>query len=130
MKREIIINEKNADRIRAELDELQKRCSARTIYFVNIADDCKTVERKLDLPKKYLKGVTIQVDHNAQDFPSAYKYTPESTHFTAVHTGKEWKLTDLRRDTTLRASKAFRVFLTEEAKAAILDRMSEFGRWG
>lgn len=129
MNKPIVINEKNKDRITAELDTLQKKCSVRTISFQAILSCCNKVEERIGLPKKYLKGVRISVDPYAQTFPNAYKYTPESTQFDAVHTGKEWKLIKLYRSATRGPKLEFIVVLTEEAKKEVLLRLEHFSRY-
>lgn len=82
------------------------------------------VEDVLGITHKALKGVKVKIDPNAQTFPSAYKYTPESTQFNAEFDGKEWKITRIYRDTCGRHK--VRVEHTEASKAAIVEKLT---RW-
>lgn len=104
------------------LEEAQKRCTARTIDAKTVCRSLKEVEQRLDLPKRALEGISVTVDANAQDFPKAYKYTPESTVFSAVYKSGSWKITEVTRAKTARLSQGTRVTLTEEAKADVIAR--------
>lgn len=119
----ININETNATKISGILESVQKRSKVRTITAEDIYRTVKEVEKHLGIPKKYLNGVCIHCDLNAQDFPNAYKYRPESTHFTAEYRSGTWKLTDVWRDTTER-TKRVRISLTEEAEAKVIECIS------
>lgn len=122
----IIIKDENRDRIEAELEKVQGKCRERLITYKGICDVLKEVENELAIPKKALKGVRVDIDWNAQHFAKAYKYTPESTQFRAVHTGTAWKLTYVVRCACRVPSKGHLVTLTDEAKAAIIKRMECF----
>lgn len=127
MKKPIIIKESNFPRINAEIEAVEKRCTVRTIDNAEtIAKALARIEDRLNIPKKYMKGIKADIDLHAQTFPNAYKGRPESTHFTATYTGTAWKLESVERWYTRGPSQRYRVELTEEAKKAIIDRMSEF----
>ena len=104
------------------IEEAQKRCTARTIDAFIVCRNLEEVERRLDLPKRALEGISVTVDPNAQDFPKAYKYTPESTVFSAVYKSGSWKITDVTREKTAKLFQGTRVTLTEEAKAEVIAR--------
>lgn len=107
------------------IDAEQKRCTARKLDAERLCRALREAEKKLDLPKRLLDGIIVSVDVNAQDFPKAYKYTPESTHFKATYKSGSWRVTDIWRGETSKSSRGTVVTLTEEAKAAILDRALE-----
>ena len=69
-----------------------------------------------------MRGVRAKLDINAQDFPNAYKYIPESTIAFLEHTGRAWALMDVRRDSAEIANRAARIELTDEAREWILKR--------
>lgn len=119
----IIINENNVEKITAVLADVQKRSKVRTIDTSDIYNTVDRVNGHLAIPKKYMEGVMIHCDLNAQDFPNAYKYRPESTHFTATFKGGKWRLTGVYRDTTERTNKV-KITLTGEAKEKILDNIT------
>lgn len=100
------------------LDSVQARSKVRTITVRGILDILKQIDSQLNITNKAKEGTTITVDINAQDFPRAYKYTPESTVFDAVYKSGEWRITDIRRDICKR-HKAF-ITLSDTAKEAIL----------
>ena len=78
--------------------------------------------------KKNLKGTKAQVDFNAQDFAKVYraKGTPRSTWVTLEYNGKEWVLTEVKRDSTASSASAFRIEYTEQAKKDIVAHMEKF----
>lgn len=114
------------DAIRAALDDVQNKSRVRTISAENIAELCKRVETRLDIPKSALKGVAFTADYNAQAFPNAYKGRPESTHVSALHNGREWIITGIYRADCRRPTVAIDVQLTDGAQAAIIRRAQTF----
>lgn len=124
----IAIKENNAEKIQAAIDEVQKRTTARNITAADVFDAVETIEKKLDIPKKSMLGIIACVDVNAQNFPNAYKYVPESTMFQIEKFTSGWFLTDVYRERTRTAGHDFRLGLPEEAKAAIIKRMTDFER--
>lgn len=107
------------------IDDAQKRCTSRKLDAQRLCRALREAEKKLDLPKRLLEGVTVEIDVNAQDFPKAYKYTPESTIFQATFKSGSWKVTDIFRGKTKELYKGTHVELTDDAKAAIIERALE-----
>ncbi len=122
----IIIKDANRDRIEAEIKKVQAKCKERLIDYDIIVRMVAEVERTLDIPKCRLKGVTVDCDWNAQEFANAYHGTPESTQFYAEYTGTVWKLLDVSRCACRRSKSQHIVKLTDDAKAAIIERMERF----
>lgn len=84
---------KYEEKTRKKLDEIQKRCKVRTIYFSDITDILAKVERCMEyagFPKKDWDKVSVFYDKNAQEFPKAYNYTPESTTITCDYSNGSW----------------------------------------
>ena len=106
----------------SDLDTLQKRCTARTIDTDVIVDSLSRYMAALRISKTAAVGVKVTVDPNAQNFPNAYKYMPESTLFDAEYTAKGWIVSNIRRGTTHRAAGTYHATLPDKAKAAILER--------
>lgn len=106
--------------------ESEGRASARTITAVDIADELEKIEERLSISKRAMQDVKVEVDCNAQSFPSAYGYTPYSTWFTAVYKSGSWTITDIYRYKTAGATSGHYITLTDAAKKAILDRISTF----
>ena len=127
--KKIIVKEANIERINQEIKGAEGRASARCITASDIMDAVQSITAHLRIPKKSMVGITAYVDVNAQDFPSAYKYTPESTLVALEYTRSGWAITGIERDVTHRASQAVSIELTDEAKKAVLEaasRMSAF----
>lgn len=103
-----------------ELRRVQTRCTARTIKASDILSALDKVERRWDIPKKYMAGCVVDVDLHAQTFPSAYHGIPESTQFTAEYKAGSWRITDIRRGQVRGSTRAILATLTDEAKQAIL----------
>jgi hypothetical protein len=116
----IIIKEANLDKLTAAIKAAEGRATARTITAKDIISAAEKVTRHLSIPKKTMIGVTADVDINAQDFPSAYKYTPESTQFSMVYCASGWAMDGICRGITRRANRAVDIQLTEAAKEAVL----------
>lgn len=122
----INIKEANRDKINAAIKEAEGRATARTINYDDIVDDITNIETKLNIAKKHMTGCYAWVDHNAQAFPSAYKYKPESTHYCIQRTASGWVLVSVDRMTTNSPSGRYELELTEEAQDAILESMMRF----
>lgn len=108
----------------AWLDEVQSKCKVRTVNALDVVSALFEVQEKLDISKKALDGVSVCIDLNAQDFPNAYKFTPESTVFCATFKGGHWSVTDIRREQTHRPSRAYVITHTDTSKAALVERFS------
>lgn len=120
------IKESNIEKIKKEIDKAEGRASARTILAEDMIKACNYVEKKLGINKVDLVGVEINVDLNAQNFPRAYKYTPESTHFSAIYKKSGWYLMSVYRGWTRTRGNTYWVTLTEKAQAAVIKRNSFF----
>ena len=101
---------------------------ARTIDAEIVYNALTHVEEKLNVSKTALDGTTCSIDWNADDFPSAYKWVPESTIFQAEFKNGSWRITGIRRDQTHRFTQRYRLVLSEKAKQALIDRYSTFRR--
>lgn len=122
----IQINEKNAGRITEEIKAVEGRSTVRLLTVQDIMDSCVYVEKELGIPKKAMDGIVIDVDVNAQDFPGAYKWTPESTQFRAQRGKGGWYLIKISRERTRRRSQMHYVSLTDAAKEAIINSKRQF----
>ena len=122
----IIISEKNKTKIENAIREAEGRSTARTITFENMVSAIDTIETTLGIAKKDMLGIIADVDYNAQSFPGAYKYTPQSTHFIAERVASGWAITDIRRWTTRGCTQTYKLTLTDRAKEAIIENMQAF----
>ena len=122
----MIVNGKNKAKISKMIREAEGKASARTITYEDILNDIKWIEAEIAIPQKSMIGVSVDVDHHAQNFPSAYRYIPMSTHYTITKKPSGWDLMSVDRETTRREGHRFSVTLTESAKTAIIKRLSDF----
>ena len=123
----IIINEHNKDRIEKALDEVQKRCTARTIDYEDILAELKAVDEQFSkvCTKKCFEGSEIMVDVNGQTFPNSYKFSAYSTQFRAVYLKSKWRLMYIGRDFCKTYNQRWHIYLSETAKQCILDSYSK-----
>lgn len=100
------------------LEDIQKRTTVRNIDSAHIIEWLYDYTQELNIPKKYMDGITVRVNLNAQKFPSAYKYTPESTWFMATYKSGSWRVIGIIRDTCTNCGR--KVTLPEEAQKALV----------
>lgn len=89
----------NAEKLSAMIQAAEGRATARTITPADIAEALDQVTERIMLlsTRKDATGTKVEADPNAQTFPHAYKYTPESTHFTAELKSAGWTVTNVFR---------------------------------
>lgn len=124
------INLKNAnamEKLKAELDLVQKRTTARNITVEDIVSALAEVESVLSIPKKSMDGIRVSVDCNAQSFPNAYKYIPESTQFFALYKNGSWRVYNFGRCRVCAPSRRIVIDHTEASKKALLSRFESWG---
>ncbi len=122
----MLIKEGNRERIEATIREAEGRATARTITYGDITRAIAELEKALNICKKDMTGITADIDYHAQNFPNAYKYTPESTHITVTRKTSAWDLARVYRDTTRREGHRYHLTLTEDAKKAIIQSKEIF----
>jgi hypothetical protein len=120
----IIISDSNRDRITREISATEGRATARLISAQKVLDACESIKRWYNVSMAALEGCRFEVDINAQHFPRAYKYTPESTHFIMCVAGGKWRLLEVKRCacTTIKVH----ADLTKECREAILQNYLRF----
>ena len=123
----IIINERNRNKIEKALDEVQKRCTARTIDYDDILAELKAVDEQFSkvCTKKAFENTEVLIDVNGQDFPRSYKFSAKSTQFRAVYLKSKWRLVYLDRDWCRTYSQRWNITLSDTAKKCILHEYSK-----
>lgn len=111
-------------KLQDEINEVQKRSKVRTVTVDQIVNALIEIDNLLEIPVKAKEGLFVEVDVNAQNFPRAYKYTPESTHFYAAFSKGSWRVVDIRRETTLREKSRIVIHHTAASKEALIERFS------
>lgn len=126
----IIVKESNTEKIDAIINEAEGKATSRRISSASVFNIVEELNKRLLalVCKKNLKGTKACVDYHAQDFAKAYraKGTPRSTWVELEYNGKEWVLTDVKRDSTASSASAFRIEYTEKAKQDIVAHMEKF----
>lgn len=122
--KKVVLKEKNRERIENELKTVQHRCTVRLISFDDIVKMSKKIKKYYNLSNKELNGCKFVVDVHAQTFPSAYKYTPESTKFILEFNNSYWKVLDVFRAETNKDGGVIEARLTELAKQAIIEHFT------
>ena len=123
----IIINDHNKDRIEKALDEVQKKCTTRTIDYYDIVDELKDVNRQFSklCTKKAFESTQVLIDVNGQNFPNSYKFSAYSTQFRAVYLKSKWRLTYIGRDFCKTYNQRWHIILSDTAKECILHEYSK-----
>lgn len=128
IKKPIAITGSNKSKTNIEniLNELQRKTRVRNISYQDISESLTKIDEKLGISSAAMRGLCVTVDVNGQSFPRSYKYTPESTIFDAVHNGKYWVVTDIRRDKTKTENRRATLILTPDAKSALIKKFESF----
>lgn len=106
------------------LKEAEGRATARTVTCENIIEDVQTIVKELRIAQSRLEGSSVILNHNAQTFPKAYKYTPEATLLDiSFGKGKAVYIERIFRDRC--ANKKYLISLSESAKDAIIRAAAE-----
>lgn len=113
-----------AEPLSAAIREAEGRATERCLTARAVVLAIESITENLKIPASRMRGIKATVCPAAQDFPRAYKYTPEATTFCAEYKSAGWVITDIARTACPRASQEYYIELTEDAKAAILDRIS------
>lgn len=108
--------------ISAALEEVQKRCTVRTVTIGDMDRILNRVTDEIGISKKALTGTKVFYS-GAERFPNAYKHIPESTHFSAEFNGKAWVILRISRDTCPNRLSNVSTQLSDSAKVAVLERL-------
>ena len=127
----ILLNENNAEKIDALCESVQGRASVRCINYTVISNTVNRVLAhymcKLGLSKKALDGCSFVVDLFADKLPNSYKNSTAamSTVFSfKYHNGKIYVTSVTRQQMGQCANRRVKAFLTDTAKAAIIENAS------
>lgn len=122
----IMVNEKNRGKLEEAIREAEGRATARTIIVRWIYEAAERIEKTLGIPKNAMVGIKADVDYYNQNFPNAYKFTPESTQFTLERFASGWAVTAIWRGRTKRAGHEYTLTLTDLAKEKLIERFEVF----
>ena len=127
----ILLNENNAKKIDALCESVQGRANVRCIDYNIISDTARRVIAhytcKIGLSKKALDGCTFYVDLFASKLPNSYKYdaSAKSTVFSfKYHNGNVYITSVTRQQMGQNSNRRVEAFLTDTAKAAIIENVS------
>ena len=110
-----------SEKLSQAIKEAEGKARVRTIGV----EDIKYVLNKISkgIPKEKLHGTKVFYD-GAERFPNAYKYMPESTHWTAENIKGRWYVVDIFRGKCPNRINNTFIQYSEEAKKRILENAS------
>ena len=107
--------------------EAEGRATARTLFPRTLLVKIEEIEDHFAVPKRSMEGLKIIVDCNAQNFPRAYNYTPESTLVELEFKKGSWRVTNIYRGKTHSAGSAVKVlFMPDEMKGELIEKYMNF----
>lgn len=121
------INVKNEKQINEELNKVNAK--VRNASYQSVVAIVFQIEKKLGekgLPKKYWTGLKFWGDINAQKFPNAYKWCPDSTQFVVERFASGWFVTRVSRMRCSERMVTLASVLTDEQKEAIVENFKHF----
>lgn len=101
MIKEILVNDKNKEKITDLLAEVQGRATTRLLDYEKIKKFCDSYDTewtKIGMPKAGRDGLAIKWSPYSSDFPRAYKHTPHGTVVRMVYKRGTWRITEIERD--------------------------------
>ena len=122
---EELARRRNIIKLNGKLKTVQKGARVRTITAEKILSYLACLERDLHIPRRYLNGLKVRIDCNAQDYAKAYNGTPYSTQFEAeYHNG--WKIVSIERCEAKRNGRKHKydiLAISDEAKEKIIENV-------
>lgn len=112
-------------KIESVINAEQGKAKERRITVEGILMSLLYVEETLDISKRSMDGIEVRVNYNARRFPSAYKYMPMATIFTAKFKRDHWVLTKVWRG-NCNERDSYVVTHTKESREAIMNRFTRF----
>ena len=119
----IKLDESNSEAIGLELARVQhKRVQVRTITTTDILSVKYEIEKRLNgfLKKKFFIDTVIDCNFIFEDFPKAYKHTPQSTKITVRYFSSGLFLTNIYRGNCKFEKKSFHFYFNQAQKDDIL----------
>ena len=127
MAKYVIIKKENEEKIMKAFKKVQGRATTRTIdYWHQLCKIIFAIDARIGNVTNKAKNGTVVKYNFQQHFPSAYKYSPDSTNFTLMFDKGNWRIDieSIKRDTCPNTSKRYEydLILSDSAKAEILNR--------
>jgi hypothetical protein len=121
------INVKNEKQVNEALNKVNAK--VRNANHQSVVAIVWQIEKKLaekGLPKKLWEGLSFIGDINAQSFPNAYKWTPESTQFKLQRFASGWFMVDAQRMCCKERMVTMACALNDEQKQAVISNFYKF----
>ena len=121
------INVKNEKQINEALNKVNakvRNADAQSVKAIVWQIEKKLAEK--GLPKKMWIGLSFFGDINAQKFPNAYKWSPDSTQFRIERFASGWFVTRVGRMHCSEKKVTLASALTDEQKQAIVENFKKF----
>ena len=124
-------NENNWNKLQELLNTSQERCITRTLDLEDVKKLIKKIEKRLTdlgLLKTYRNDLKVDCNPYQEEYPQAYKYTPQGTHITLVYKNNNWRvLTAYRANCNGKDEKALEFIFTDDQKERILNNIKYIG---
>ena len=120
----IKMTEKNKIKIDNTIKLAEGKATKRLLTVEAIEKELENIVTFLGITKKALNGTSVDVNVNAQTFPSSYKYAPAATIFTALYASGSWHITYMDRCTC--DNKIARIKLSDSATEAVLESKKSY----
>lgn len=117
--------EELADKVQPVIDEEQKGARVRRLNAMVICSEIARIEKEIGLPKARLNGTIVEVQPFSNEYVPGGRYQSEGTAFTAINKRGQWVLIKVRRE-AIRSSRGVSVYLSSDAKEALLHRFDRF----
>ena len=124
LKRPIIVDRFHLDNIDGVINMVQSRARERLITAKDVLDTTEKLFMLLGISKKALNGCSFKVDLNAHILEWRGSAGKLSTQFSLKYEKNKWYLTDVSRGLLYNTNVKIFSNLTEEAKAALIDKYS------
>ena len=109
-------NAKTEHRLRRALQAAKCYDGAASITIIEIIRNLQRVEKFLDIPKKYMNGISVEVN--------PYRDSATTPMFYATYRNGGWTITDIQRKNNILPNRRAFIRHTKESKDAIIQKYS------
>ena len=120
-------HDKVADILENAIVEAEGRATVRTLTARELFRKIEEINEHFAVPRRSMEGLQVLVDCNAQNFPNAYKYVPESTIVELEFRKGSWRVTNIYRGKTHCAGDTVKVlYMPDDMRAELIEKYMSF----